>query len=217
MEKHDHTHIIEQVPVDYYQKGVAKNIFQRIWHGGRLRETLKFLRESKLLEKGNMKVLDVGCASGWFISEICIRYPKGSYAGVDIYEDAITYAKKQYPHISFHVADAHMIPFEDDFFNLVVCTNVLEHAVDPKKIMEEIGRVLKPDGRVIVGMDSENWLFSFVWQTWLHFQGRVWKHAHLHKLKEHDLYQLFRDANFAIEKKSVFHLGMAMIFLLKNE
>ncbi len=46
------------------------------------------------------------------------------------------------------VADAHDIPFVDDFFDIVVVQAVLEHVVDPYLVVSEIWRVLKPDGIV---------------------------------------------------------------------
>jgi len=48
------------------------------------------------------------------------------------------------------VADAHNLPFKDGEFELVLCTEVLEHVLDPKKVISEISRVLKPGGRVIL-------------------------------------------------------------------
>jgi SAM-dependent methyltransferase len=48
------------------------------------------------------------------------------------------------------VADAHSLPFKDSEFELVLCTEVLEHVKNPQKVIDEIGRVLKPGGRVIL-------------------------------------------------------------------
>ncbi len=48
------------------------------------------------------------------------------------------------------VADAHDLPFKDGEFDLVLCTEVLEHVKDPKKVISEIGRVLTPGGQVIL-------------------------------------------------------------------
>lgn len=56
--------ILEEVPPDYYQKGVKNNLLQRLWHTGKLKAVIKFIiREPK-------KILDVGCASGWFLNKV---------------------------------------------------------------------------------------------------------------------------------------------------
>jgi len=46
------------------------------------------------------------------------------------------------------VCDAHDVPFEDQTFDGVIAQAVLEHVVDPKRCVEEIRRVLKPEGIV---------------------------------------------------------------------
>jgi len=48
------------------------------------------------------------------------------------------------------VADAHDLPLKDEEFELILCTEVLEHVMDPKKVISEMWRVLKPGGKVIL-------------------------------------------------------------------
>lgn len=48
------------------------------------------------------------------------------------------------------VADAHALPFKDNEFSTVLCTEVLEHVRDPKTVLSEIYRVLKPGGVIIL-------------------------------------------------------------------
>lgn len=48
------------------------------------------------------------------------------------------------------VGDAHILPFKDGSFEMVVCSEMLEHADDPRKVIAEIRRVLKPGGRVVL-------------------------------------------------------------------
>ena len=206
----------QEVPVDYYQQSVRKNILQRRWHQGRLKATLDFLKTFKDIHNQKVRLLDVGCASGWFISEICSYYPHLKCSGVDVYQKAIEYAKKSYPHISFFHNDAHHLPFQKNSFDIVICTNVLEHVVNPREVMKEIKRVVKRSGIVIIGMDSENLLFSFVWWLWKKFKGKIWAEAHLHKFRPRDLDKLFRQLGFKIKKKKFINLGMMVVYLLKK-
>lgn len=46
--------------------------------------------------------------------------------------------------------DAHHLPFPDESFEVVVCSEMLEHAEDPQEVINEIRRVLKPAGRVVL-------------------------------------------------------------------
>lgn len=48
------------------------------------------------------------------------------------------------------VADAHTLPFEDNSFEVILCTEVLEHVRNPQQVINEFKRVLKPEGQVIL-------------------------------------------------------------------
>lgn len=208
--------IWSKTPVDYYQKGVEKNILQKIWHQGRVKETIKLLKDDCGIDKKGLKLLDVGCASGWFLSQVHGRYPYLKCFGVDVYQKAIEHAQKSYSQFSFSQADAHYLPFQEGFFDIVICFNVLEHVINPQKVMKEIKKVVKKNGVVIIGMDSENYLFALVWWIWKKFKGKVWKSAHLHQFKPKDLDKLFKELDFKIKNKKFINLGMMVVYLLKK-
>jgi SAM-dependent methyltransferase len=46
------------------------------------------------------------------------------------------------------VADGHMLPFKDGSFDIVIAQAVLEHVLEPQRVVDEIHRVLRPDGFV---------------------------------------------------------------------
>lgn len=206
----NHSVIIEQVPLDYYQKGTENNILQRLWHTNKLRAVLE------LIPQESSKILDVGCASGWFISKVSRKFPKAQCYGIDIYDKGIRYAKKIYPKIEFEVADAHRIPYRKNTFDLVICTEVLEHLDNPKIAILEIKRVLKKDGLAVIELDSGNLLFSIVWYMWRKFGGKVWNDSHLYSFNIKKLEKMIQSCGFKILRKKKFNFGMAMIFLLRK-
>jgi len=84
------------------------------------------------------KILIVGggeIGSGLSILYSCL---KDNIIAFDIYESQ---------NVDF-VADAHFIPIQGDYFDLVIIQAVLEHVLDPKQVVAEISRVLKNDGIV---------------------------------------------------------------------
>lgn len=206
--RQNHAHIIEQVPPDYYQKGIEKNSLQKMWHTNKLNSILE------LFDFSPKTILDVGCASGWFLSKLLEKFPDSKCYGIDLYDKAITYGKKQYPAIRFKIADAHDLPFEDKKFDLVVCTEVLEHVDNPKGVLLEIKRVLKNQGLAIVELDSGSFLFSLVWFLWRKLHGRVWNHAHLHSFNSKRLEAMIRLCGFTIITKKKFNFDMAMAFVI---
>src|SRR3989344_6543296 len=84
------------------------------------------------------KVLDLGAGS----SPYKHLFKCGQYLTLDNYE----YSEKK-PDI---VADASDIPLENNSIDSVVCFQLLEHIKDPKKVVDEIYRILKPNGRCIL-------------------------------------------------------------------
>lgn len=210
VQKH-HNHVIEQVPPDYYQVGVEKNILQRIWHMNKLHTILGFI------DFPAKTILDVGSASGWFISKIQEKFPKTKCYGIDIYDKAIIHGKKLYPKIAFAVADARKMPFKNESFDVVVCTEVLEHVDDPKSVLLEIKRVLRKDGVGVIELDSGSWLFSLSWFLWRKFHGKVWKDAHVHSFNSKKLERIIDSCGFDIIAKKKFNLGMAMAFSIKRK
>jgi ubiquinone/menaquinone biosynthesis C-methylase UbiE len=51
---------------------------------------------------------------------------------------------------------AESMPYEDDFFDLIVCNNVLDHVHDPNRVLIEIKRVLSPDGLFAFAVDTHS-------------------------------------------------------------
>ncbi len=200
-----------QVPVEYYQEGVKHSKLQKIWHGGKLRNCLELLKTTQW-----NTLLDVGCASGYFISKVRDNFPERKYVGIDVYEKAIIYGKKTYQGIDFKVAGADKLPFKNNSFDLVLFYETIEHVKDPEKCLIEIKRVLNPKGHLILAMDSGNFLFRIIWFIWERTYGRVWQGAHLHPFYHKNLEKLINDVGFKINKKMFTHLGMEVVFVLSK-
>lgn len=66
-----------------------------------------------------------------------------------------------YPHWNTHVAgDAHCLPFLNDSVDIVWLCAVLEHIQNPFKVMDEVYRVLKPDGLVLISVPFIQYLHA---------------------------------------------------------
>lgn len=201
-----------KVPVDYYQNGVKNNLFQRLWHKSKINLAKKIIGGLKF-----KNCLDVGCASGFMISEIAQSYPKTRYFGIDIYDKAITFARKNYPDIKFQVASAQKLPFKRNSFDLVLFYETIEHVEQPLKCLEEIKRILKDNGTLILTMDSGSFLFRVVWFIWENTKGRVWQEAHLHPFHHQELESLIKKAGFKVRQKIFSFLGMEVTFVLTQK
>ncbi len=203
--------IWSQVPVTYYQQGVRDNLFQKLWHSHKIKLAKNILKKIKF-----KNCLDVGCASGFMISEIVSTFPNANYFGIDIYDEAIEYAKKTYPFIEFKVASASKIPFKNNYFDLILFYETIEHVENPKECLQEIRRVLKKDGILILTMDSGSLLFRLIWFIWEKSKGKIWKGSHLHPFHHKELEHIIGDADFKIKDKIFSFLGMEVTFILSK-
>ena len=86
------------------------------------------------------KFLDIGCGLGFF----SLRAGKlgANVYGIDIGSNLIKICKKRYPKGKFSVASAERIPFKDNSFDIILCTEVIEHVNNQQKVIDEIFRVL---------------------------------------------------------------------------
>ena len=202
--------IIKQVPVTYYQTGVQTNVLQRLWHTNKLRVVCSVIQ-------GQPKsILDVGCASGWFLSQLANRYPRARCTGVDIYKEAIAYGTRLYPKLRLIHADASKIPLPDGSCDLIVCNEVLEHVSNPQAVLTEIKRLLAPGGCAIIEMDTGNMLFRFVWSLWTSAKGKVWHDAHVFRFNEKILEDMIKNVGFTTKEKRIFNTSMAVAFRVKS-
>lgn len=96
------------------------------------------------------KILDVGCGNG----NLFALLPDGKYElyGVDFSENMIIEAKKNCnTKASFSVADAENLPFDDDTFDILVCNASFHHYIHPNIVLDEMHRVLKEGGKLLIG------------------------------------------------------------------
>jgi 2-polyprenyl-3-methyl-5-hydroxy-6-metoxy-1,4-benzoquinol methylase len=96
------------------------------------------------------RILDVGCNNGC----LHILLAEAGYtdiSGFDFARIPIQIAKKHHPNYDYFVHDAcKEFPYDKESFDIVLCVEVLEHVPSPYLVLENMFRVLKPGGCIIV-------------------------------------------------------------------
>ncbi len=95
------------------------------------------------------RVLDAGCGVGWG-SAILLEAGAAEVVGLDLDPEAIANARARVPRAEFTVGDLLQLPFTDDRYDVVVCFEALEHTGDTNRTLDELSRVLTPDGLLLV-------------------------------------------------------------------
>jgi len=95
-------------------------------------------------------ILDVGCGSGDLIRRLHKENKDCNFYGVDISSENIKVCKdrNKFDNVFFKEGKGEVLEFEDNLFDEVHCTEVLEHVEDFEKTMGEIKRVLKDGGKL---------------------------------------------------------------------
>lgn len=97
------------------------------------------------------RILDIGCGNGNVI-RLLLKERQGDYYGVDLSAVMIEEAEKRLPdNVVLRSADVISLPFDDDFFDILICNASFHHYEEPEKAVAEMNRVLKPGGALILG------------------------------------------------------------------
>lgn len=124
---------------------------------------LRFIREvvsSIALERASFA--DLGCGSGVILCDVLKQKPRWTGHGLDISPTAAAYAERLsiYKQVSeraeFRIGDLAQLPYKDETLDLVIASEVIEHAPDPRRVMLEIARVLRPKGKLILTIPMES-------------------------------------------------------------
>jgi ubiquinone/menaquinone biosynthesis C-methylase UbiE len=98
------------------------------------------------------RFLDVGCATGAAVRAAAEHVHLA--VGVDQSAAMITHAREHARSVAgahFVLARAEHLPFPADTFSAVLCTTVLHYLDEPDRAVVEMTRVLRPDGRLVIG------------------------------------------------------------------
>ena len=99
------------------------------------------------------RVLDVGCGDG-ALTGLIRKKLSATVVGIDTTALSIDLARKEFARRrmigEFAVIDGYVYPFADAAFDAVVCSDVIEHVQDPAALLNEMWRVLAPEGVLVV-------------------------------------------------------------------
>ena len=96
-------------------------------------------------------VLDCGCGTGPMLQILHEKYPDKHYVGLDLTPEMIAAAQaKQLSNTEFLVGDSEHLPFAEESFDAVICTNSFHHYPHPQDFFNSAYRVLRTGGRLIL-------------------------------------------------------------------
>lgn len=152
------------------------------------RRWIKIIRKYK----HSGKLLDAGCGEGYFL-----EYAEKHYEtyGIDASEYCIKEAKQRTNRTKLYVGGITHLDYDDEYFDVVTCLDVLEHLDNPGTVIQEFYRVLKVGGVFVIRVPN------------IHSIGAKWKkdkwfgyrdNTHVSLLSNKEWFEVVRESNFKI-------------------
>jgi ubiquinone/menaquinone biosynthesis C-methylase UbiE len=129
---------MNQPEVIFSEKYITKNPISRRLINGYIKSLKRLVKKCDF-----QNILDIGCGEGIMLMKISDNLVEKEVIGIDLSEENISSAKKNFPPGKFQQGSGYKLGFNDNTFDLVTCLEVLEHMDTPEKAIEEIYRVSK--------------------------------------------------------------------------
>jgi len=134
------------------KKNIYKNLYSDQNNSGNLADSLRIKRMTGIINQLNPKesnILDIGCHDGTFLS--LVKNRDNNFYGLDANDWAVSESKKKGFDIQqFFFDDKTKLPFENEFFDVVIAGEIIEHIYDTDFFLAEIRRLLKPGGKLLI-------------------------------------------------------------------
>lgn len=144
---------------------------------GNFESNLMFLNSLDLLNE-NSKILEIGTGRGSLLYHF---YNKGyNIQGIEIDEKLIIESSKFYGELPITLMSGETLEYEDSLFDIILSFDVFEHIKDSDKHLNEIRRVLKPNGYYL--LQTPNKWTNIIFETirWKSFTKWREDHCSLH-------------------------------------
>lgn len=176
--------------IGHYQKDAIEfDYFQERQGGAGHSETRVHEYILSELPKTEGSILDVGCGKAW-VAELCC--PKNyKVVSMDISLTNVAKALTKYPFANHSavVADVFNLPFKENSFDYIIASEIIEHVVDPAKFVENLMKVLKPGGLLLITTPYKEKLEH---SLCVHCNNLTPRHAHIHSFDEKRLENLYK-------------------------
>lgn len=106
-------------------------------------------------------ILEIGCSSGYLLSEIRRNFPEAAVLGADVVKQPLLRLAERIPDLPLLRFDLSRCPLPDCCVDAVVMLNVLEHIENERAALSQVYRVLKPGGILVIEVPAGPGLYDY--------------------------------------------------------
>lgn len=138
---------------------IGRYVMTKIFNSGNA--DLNSFSMEKLKLKSGDRVLEIGFGSGKLINEMAAITTEGVVEGIDLSGAMLKRASEFNKHyisngkVRLHKGDCEILPFENEYFDKLCSTNTLYFWKNPAKCFNEMFRVIKPGGNIVIGFRDD--------------------------------------------------------------
>ena len=164
-----------------------------------------YIREELLaqidMKKKDLTVLDVGCACGGNLMAIRSQNPTADLYGIEINPFTATVASC-YGTVEAANVEKILRPSWHEKFDYIIAGDVIEHLRDPWSAVSNLGRLLKPDGELIISIPNVLFVgnvYSLLQGDWRYEDAGILDRTHLRFFTKHSIIELVEKAGLTAE------------------
>lgn len=155
-----------------------------------------------LIPEGNHKVLDVGCGSGATLKKLKELGKASEICGIDINENIAKSLSQELDKIV--IGDIEMMEpqFNENYFDYIIFGDILEHLINPKKILNQYKMFLKDDGYIIASIPNIKYfnilLRLIIFDEFKYVDEGILDKSHLRFFTKKEIKKMFQSENLKI-------------------
>jgi len=196
--------------IEYVKKReTKKSLKYRLWR--RTYEVLTAIDE--FCPRPPQDIIDLGTADSRMLDMVHKKYPDARCAGVEYNQELVDFGRAKFLDLELIQGDIQSLDFPDNSFDVAISTAVIEHVLDPTKVMRETRRVLKSGGIIVLTAPDPFWEYLAT------MVGHLKNDQHNEVMNLLQLSDLARKSGFAVLKAQKFMLspiGMPFEFFVEK-
>jgi len=149
----------------------------------------------------NARILELGCGNG-ATGALALQDGKcGTYVGIEMFEPMAREAEKVLSAVHIGDVQSMKLPYEPASFDVLICSEVLEHLMDPDAVLADLAKLVKPGGMVLASSPNiSHWriIAGLVGGRFEYTDWGVMDRTHLRWFTPRSFRELFEGAGFEI-------------------